>query len=206
MGSGKLSTACLPPHFRLVTPAENATQAETTGSFSADVLSPSRIQAAFFFSREDRARMSGLEDALRENLTAGLADGLDKEVLAGTNGLFTGTVVPNHNVTTATTFDLYLAGLVYGRVDGRYASTSSDIKLLMGDHVYGHAGRTFRNTGVDRTVLDRLMEVTSGVMVSAHVPANVSNKQNVMIKPESTDGRRVGGLLKKQKGAPLNLG
>ena len=25
-------------------------------------------------------------------------------------------------------------------------------------------------------------------------------------KPESTEGRRVGGLLKKQKGAPLNLG
>ena len=28
------------------TPAENATQAETTGSFSADVLSPSRLQAS----------------------------------------------------------------------------------------------------------------------------------------------------------------
>ena len=41
------------------TPAENAAQAETTGAFSADVLSPSRLQASFFFySREDRARFS----------------------------------------------------------------------------------------------------------------------------------------------------
>ena len=40
------------------TPAENAVQAETTGSFSADVLSPSRLQASFFYSREDRARFS----------------------------------------------------------------------------------------------------------------------------------------------------
>ena len=38
------------------TPAENAAAAETTGSFSAQVLSPSRLQASFFYSREDRAR------------------------------------------------------------------------------------------------------------------------------------------------------
>ena len=37
------------------TPAENAEAEETTGSFSADVLSPSRIQAAFLYSREDRS-------------------------------------------------------------------------------------------------------------------------------------------------------
>ena len=36
------------------TPAENATQAETTGAFSASVLTPSRIQASFFYSREDQ--------------------------------------------------------------------------------------------------------------------------------------------------------
>ncbi len=35
------------------TPAENAAQAETTGAFSADVLSPGRLQASFFYSRED---------------------------------------------------------------------------------------------------------------------------------------------------------
>ena len=33
-------------------PAENAAQAETTGAFSADVLTPGRIQASFFWSRE----------------------------------------------------------------------------------------------------------------------------------------------------------
>ena len=46
------------------TPAENAAAAETTGSFSTDVLSPSRIQAAFFYSREDRARFAGMDAAL----------------------------------------------------------------------------------------------------------------------------------------------
>ena len=38
-------------------PAENAAAAETDRSmFSADVLTPSRLQASFFYSREDRAR------------------------------------------------------------------------------------------------------------------------------------------------------
>ena len=36
-------------------PAENADQAETTGAFTADVLTPKRIQASFFWSREDAA-------------------------------------------------------------------------------------------------------------------------------------------------------
>ena len=33
------------------TPAENAAQSETTGSFAADVLSPGRLQASFFYSQ-----------------------------------------------------------------------------------------------------------------------------------------------------------
>ena len=46
------------------TPAENADQAETTGAFSADVLSPKRLQASFFYSREDRARFAGMDSAV----------------------------------------------------------------------------------------------------------------------------------------------
>ena len=45
------------------TPAENADADETTGAFSAEVLSPSRIQASFFYSREDRARFAGMTKA-----------------------------------------------------------------------------------------------------------------------------------------------
>ena len=60
------------------TPAENASAAETTGAFSADVLAPSRLQAAFEYSREDRARFRDMDSSLRENLSMGLADGLDK--------------------------------------------------------------------------------------------------------------------------------
>ena len=182
VGVGEAVYPVLTTNATVGTPAENAAQAETTGSFSADVLSPSRLQAAFFYSREDRARFAGMDEALRMNLSDALADALDAQILAGTNGLFTGQILTNHNVTTATTFDLYLAGLAYGRVDGTYASTAGDLRILMGSHTYGHAGRVYRNASVDRTALDRLMEVSGGVKVSAHVPAAASNRQNAVIR------------------------
>ena len=164
------------------TPAESADADETTGSFSADVLSPGRIQAAFFYSREDRARFAGMDAALRENLSEGLADGLDKQILAGTNGLFTGTNLADNAQTTNDTFDSYLSNLCWNQIDGRYAAMASDLSLVVGAATLKDLGQTYRNTSVDRSALDRLMELTSGVRVSAHVPAPTTNRQNVVIR------------------------
>ena len=164
------------------TPAENAEQAETTGAFSADVLSPGRLQASFFYSREDRARMANMDSALRENLSGGLADGLDKAILSGTNGLFTGTNLANNNVTVNDTYDSYLSHLCWDQIDGRYASMPSDLAIVVGAATLKDLGATYRNTSVDRSALDRLMELTSGVRVSSHVPAPASNRQNAVIR------------------------
>ena len=165
------------------TSAENAAQAETTGSFTAAVLTPKRLQASFFYSVEDRARFAGMGEALRQNLNDGLANGLDKEILSGTDGLFAGTNLANNNVTANDTFDTYLNNLVWDQIDGRYASMASDLAMVMGAGTYGDTGKTYRNTSVDRSALDRIMELVSGVRVSAHVPAvDSNNRQNVVIK------------------------
>ena len=140
------------------TPAENAEAAETTGTFSADVLSPARIQASFFYSREDRARFAGMDSALRENLTEGLDDGLDKQILNGTNGLFAGTNLSDNAQTTNDTFDSYLNNLCWNQIDGRYASTAKDLAMVVGAATLKDLGQTYRNTSVDRSALDRLME------------------------------------------------
>ena len=166
------------------TPAENAPQAETTGSFSADVLSPSRLQASFFYSREDRARFSGMDEALRMNLSDALADGLDKQILAGTEGLFTGTKLANHNVAAVTTYANYRAELGYARVDGTFAGSVGDLRIVMGASTYGHAAGVFRSANAgDRAALEDLMSVTGGVKVSAHVPAATgAHKQECVIR------------------------
>ena len=174
--------AVLTSELDVGTPAENAVQAETTGAFSANVLSPSRLQASFYFSREGRARFAGMDETLRMNLSDGLSDGLDKQVIAGTNGLLSGTNLGNHNASAVTTFEGYISDFGYGRVDGRYASMTSDLKIVMGSGSYSHAGSVYRNTSVDRNAVDRLVEITSGIKVSAHVPAVASKKQNAVVR------------------------
>ena len=164
------------------TPAENANAAETTGSFSADVLFPSRIQASFFYSREDRARFAGMSEALRDNLSMALGDKLDQQILAGDNGLLHSTNLTNHNAGAVTTFANYRDTFAYGLVDGKYAGSVADLRVVMGSATYAHAARVYRANNADDSALDVLMARTGGVKVSAHVPAVSGNKQNAVIR------------------------
>ena len=182
VGVGEAVFPVLTSELSVGTPAENAAQTETTGAFSAEVLTPSRIQSSYFYSVEDRSRFAGMDAALRANLSAGLSDGFDKEILAGTNGLFTGTNLANNNQTTNDDFDSYLSNLVWNQVDGRYAAMTADLAMVVGAATYKDLGQTYRNTSVDRSALDRIMELVSGVRVSAHVPIPATNRQNVVIR------------------------
>ena len=165
--------------------AENAAGTETTGAFSADVLSPARLQASFFYSREDRARFAGMESALRENLAMALADGLDKQVIAGANGLLgaSGLTVRSGDASALATFATY-RGLVYdsATIEGRYAGMASDVRLVVGADTYAHAASVYRGNNADDSALDSLMRVSGGgVKVSSHVPAPASNDQDVIV-------------------------
>ena len=185
VGVGEQTYPVLTKQLDVRTPAENAEAAETTGAFSADVLTPSRIQAAFFYSREDRARFAGMDASLRENLSMGLADGLDQQVINGPNGLAHSTNLANHNVTAVTDYALYRSQLMAGRVDGRYASTYDNIRILMGPETYAHADSVWRgsNTNNDVSALDVLMDRTAGVRVSAHIPdADSNDRQNAIVR------------------------
>ena len=166
--------------------AENAAGTETTGAFSSDVLVPSRIQASFLFSTESRARMSGLDQALRDDLSSALSDKLDQQILAGANGLFGGTNLDDHDASAVFTFANYKSGFAYGRVDGQWAGSVADLRIVMGSATYAHAANTYRSSGsnADSTdaALSVLMGATAGVRVSANVPAAASNKQEAVCK------------------------
>ena len=191
VGVGEAVYPVLATNAVVGTPAENAiptgtgidSEGATTGSFSAEVLSPSRLQAAFFYSREDRARFRGMSEALRMNLSDALSDSLDRQILVGTNGLLTGTNLANHNAAAVTSYANYRSQFAYGRVDGTYASTVGDIRSVVGQATYGHAAGVFRSTNAgDRAALEDLMDVTGGVKVSAHVPGVTGNKQLAVIR------------------------
>ena len=182
VGVGEAVFPVLATNATVHAPGEGASAADTTGSFTADVLSPARLQAAFFYSREDRARFVGMDEALRMNLADALSDALDRQVVSGTNGLLTGTNLANHAVNAVTTYGTYRSGLVYDRIDGTYAAMASDIRVVMGSATYGHAASQYRGNATPDNALDVLERDTSGVRVSAHVPAASSNKQNAVVR------------------------
>ena len=182
VGTGDAVYAVLTKNAEVKTPAENAAAAETTGSFSADVLSPARLQASFFYSREDRARFSGMDDALRENLSMALGDGLDKQIIQGTNGLLTATNLANNNVSAVTDFAAYLSNFGYSRVDGTYAGMAGDLRSVVGGGTYAHMGSSYRGNNADYNAVDALTRITGGIRVSSHVPAVSGSKQNSVVR------------------------
>ena len=156
--------------------------AETTGAFDAELLKPERLQASFFYKRTDSARFRGMSSALRDNLSMALGDALDKEIVSGTDGLLAGTNLDNNNVSAITSYDLFLAQFGFGRVDGRYAGSVSDLRSVMGAGSYARAGAVYRGNASDRTAASELDRLTAGVRVSAHVPDASSSKQNNVVR------------------------
>ena len=162
------------------TPAKGAGQAETTAAFTVKTLTPRRVQAGFSYAREDAAVFAGMSEALRANLSQALADKMDDEVINGAGGfLGTGGLSNPSNPTTEASFATY-RGLVYGRVDGRYASVASDVRLAVGAKTYEHAAAKYRSNTADDSALDTLIRVSGGVRVANHMPGPVSNDQTVI--------------------------
>ena len=164
-------------------PFTDSTEAgQTDAEFVATNLSPERLQASFSYRRTDASRFAGLDAALRLALNGGLQEKLDQQAIEGTDGLLTATNLPNANVSTQTTFQLYLSGLLYGRVDGRYARTPGDIRMIVGQGTFTHASSTYKGNASDESGVERLQEKSGGLMVSAHVPDVSGNKQNALIR------------------------
>ena len=161
--------------------ATSADAADTTGGFGALLLPPERLQASFVYRRSDAARFEGMDESLRAALSLGLEEALDADAISGTNGLLTATNLPNHNVSTATTFSLFVSQFSAGRVDGRYAAMQTDVRTVMGAGSYAHAAASYQSTP-HQSALDVLAAKTGGVRVSAHVPAVASHKQNSVVR------------------------
>ena len=125
--------------------------------------------------------MAGMGDALREALQGGISDKLDSEIMEGTNGLLTGTILGNHARGSASDYAHYVSSLLYGRVDGQYAADLADIRVVMGSATFGNAATKLPAQG-EENALARIRNDSSGVRVSAHVPAVAGSKQNALVR------------------------
>ena len=151
--------------------------AETTGAFSAEVLAPGRLQASFFYRRTDAARFAGMDAALRQNLSDALSDAVDQEVVDQIV-----TDVARTDAAAADSFASYRSRLAYDRLDGRFASTEGDIRLLVGATTLSSMSAKYRGNNADDSAVDSLRRISGGVRVSAHIAAVAANKQDAIVR------------------------
>ena len=161
---------------------DSSEAAQTDATFVANSLAPERLQASFSYRRTDAARFAGLDSSLRLALNGGLQEKLDEQAIDGTDGLLTGSNLPNNNVNAVTSFASYLSGLLYGRVDGRYARTPGDVRMIVGQGTFTHAAAAYKGSDSDESGVERIGSRSGGLRVSPHVPSVSGNKQNALIR------------------------
>ena len=162
--------------------ADSTEVAETTGAFSAELVKPERLQAAFTYPRVDVARFSVMGEALRQALNEALSESVDVQIVSGAKGLLGGTNLDAHAQASVDTFATYVSKFGFARVDGRYAPTAKSVKVLMGSGGYAHAGSVYRGDQSQESAIDRLMTIGGAVRVSPHIAAVAATKQQTIVR------------------------
>lgn len=160
--------------------AAGADTDSTAATISVDTMTPKRLSARMSVRVEDVASigMSDFEGALRQNLSAVFGNVLDKAILAGDGasngieGLLHGLTDPTAAAALAT-FDSALA-TVAGLVDGTWAMSMRDVRLLCGPATYTHFETIFRDgtqAKGDVSLSAYLMDRAGGFRTSSQMPA-----------------------------------
>lgn len=162
--------------------AAGSDQADTDWTISANALTPERLQRSFVWQREQAAQFPGLEADLRRLLSDNMADAMDRHMLRDSgNGIFEFGTDPT-NVATVDTFASVQKSF-YDRLDGRYADTLNQVRLVTNADAVQFFGGLYRGTGTDMSAADWIMDKTGGVRLSANAPATAStNAEGVFIR------------------------
>ncbi len=151
---------------------------ETDGTISATALPPLRAQAAYSYRRTDNTRFPALSESIRSALASGLREKLDADFVAEVSG----TDVPRVSAAAADTFDSVRKRFVYDILDARFARMESALKILCGTETLSDWSALFRGAQGDVSAVESVRRLVGGVMLSDHIAAATSNKQDVIIR------------------------
>ena len=123
-------------------------------------MKPSRNSVRAVFTREDAARLPGLEASLQRDLRAALADGIDASVFTGDDGANANTAdIVGLNTAAGVTEATIAQGsksspgdtlAVFGAMmDGKHAARPEDLQVVASVGAAQHWFSTIANTGVD---------------------------------------------------------
>ena len=173
--------------------AKSAAAPETGGVITPFTVTPRRITGAFRITREDEALLSDLESALRDNLSSVLSDTVDGQVVGGSgvapnlNGITTQLTAAAAPATGVESFDRYVAA-ASSHVEGRYAVSMADVRMLVGPHTYRHAAATFRGTDGETSAQSYLATNTGGFRASRRIADPADHVQAAIVR-RSAPGR-----------------
>ena len=150
----------------------------TAGTIAAVTLSPKRLQSEYILRREDRARLLGIDELLRSDLSKQISDLLDGQVLAGAgtganiggflalaaNGGLPAVPDPSAEVTYETSLPALHSG-----VDGKYAGSVGECAMVVGDDTYRKLGSLI-NAGSGEVASMTYSRMLSRFMASANIP------------------------------------
>ena len=161
--------------------APGAAQAESSPIAAVTTLTPRRGTGNFPIAKEDLLKFPGMEDAWRMELTEAVQNAIDVDLLTltGKGLLVSGGTAPT-NPTSATSAATFLSD-VYGAVDGAYATSVNQNRLLVGPEVYGYLGSLIYDTGSGMTVADKLMGIGVGILATDNVPDYAGNHQDAVV-------------------------
>ena len=161
--------------------AAGAAQAESSPEAAVTTLTPRRGTGNFPVNKEALAVFPGMEDAWRMELTSAVQNAIDVDLLtlASKGLLVSGGTAPT-DPSDPTTAAEFLAD-VYGAVDGVYASSVNQIKLLIGPETYGYMGGLIYDTGSGMTVADKLMSIGVQVLVTDNAGPYAANDQDGLV-------------------------
>lgn len=174
------------PVFETGTTASMANKAAAVdadaATFMSNVISPTRLSAAYLWSVEDTAATRDLEEALRQDLSMVMSDEMDKQVLTGNGtapnvaGFFaTSTGLDIENSTALAKYAEFRK-LYVDNVDGRYANAASEIRAVVHPKLYAFADGAFRSNESEDTGLMAAQRIGGGFRVCAHMPDVASKK------------------------------
>ena len=137
----------------------------TAATLENKQINPIRLTASYRYGLETLQRVAGFEEALRMDVESVLMEKRDslgingQAVAANVSPVFNGllnSITKPADPTAVTTATRYLAAFD-AHVDGKYAMTGDDVRMLVGSDVYRHA---------------RTLSVTTNVLLRDYLPAN----------------------------------
>ena len=171
-------------------------QDSTAATIVGVTAKPRRIAARLTVQLEDVASFGNdsFESSLRENARSVLGHEYDNQIINGngTSPNVEGLIDQLNNPTnpsTIATFDLFVAGAMEG-IDGLFAKTLRDVRLIVNPATYQLAGVKFRGTDGDMTALSHLTAQLGSFSTNSRMPAKSGNVAKAIVYRAGRPGIR----------------